>query len=67
MTTSTKSSKTAKPSTKPKKSCVTRSYSTSAEVDEELSQFCDRLKRSRSSIITEALQNFFLNHAPKDI
>jgi hypothetical protein len=35
-------------------------------MDDELNQFTARLKRSRSSIIVEALQIFFLNNAPKD-
>lgn len=62
MTILKKSSKTA---TKLKKN-VTRSYSTLNEVDGELLLFCERLKRSRSSIITEALQDLFVKYAPKD-
>lgn len=63
MTTSKKSSKT---SIDVPKSAVTRSFSLTPELDQELNAFMERLKRSRSSIISEALQNFFLNNAPKD-
>lgn len=66
MMTSKTSSKKTKIQTTNDKSTLTRSFSLTHELDDELMAFSDRLKRTRSSIIVEALGNFFLNNAPKD-
>ena len=66
MMTSKKSLKISKPTKTTDRSSTTRSFSLTQEMDDELNQFTARLKRSRSSIIVEALQIFFLNNAPKD-
>ena len=64
MTKSKKSSKTPPgPKTTSLKKGVTRSFSLSAELADELHTFQAHTQRSRSSIVVDAIRIYLINHA----
>lgn len=60
-----KSTKTSAPNHKKIEAAVTRSFSLPYDVDNQLEKFMQETKRSRSSVITEAITTFLSSFKEK--